>query len=39
MVINNEEKLVILKKLKVSRTSQMDCKIDELDPQDSVIHM
>ena len=39
MVINNEEKLIILKKLKISGTGQMDYRIDEPDPQDSVIGM
>jgi len=39
VVINNEEKLIILKKLEVPRTGQICCKLDELDSQDSVVGM
>jgi len=39
MVINNEEKLIILKKLEVPRNGQVHSKIGELDPQDGVVGM
>jgi len=39
MVINNEEKLVILKKLEVSGTGQTDYKTNELYPLYGVIGM
>ena len=37
MVINNEEQLIVLKKLEVPRMGQTRYKTNEPDPQDSVV--
>jgi len=39
VVINNEEKLVTLKKLEMSGTGQICYKLNELDSQDGVVGM